>query len=111
MSVLNVHVGFVCVHVHVCIYILCYSFTYRNLTRLIAFNSEVCKPSCKFGICNTTIGECVCPPGHSGADCSVRGMLCVCTCVCVCVCVIILHLHASVHVLNNVTILILYSNV
>ena len=30
-----------------------------------------CLPQCKFGDCNTTIGKCICPPGHSGADCSV----------------------------------------
>ena len=34
-----------------------------------------CVPQCKFGDCNTTIGKCICPPGHSGADCSVIGVL------------------------------------
>ena len=36
--------------------------------------SKDCAPQCKFGACNTTIGRCICPPRHTGADCSVISM-------------------------------------
>ena len=33
-----------------------------------------CVPECKFGDCNTTIGECICPFGYTGSDCSLISM-------------------------------------
>ena len=83
-----------------CMHLYFVSFVHLSKLNEISYNSEVCKPSCKFGICNTTIGECICPPGHSGADCSVRGMLCVCMYARVHVCVkyIIIIFHASVFI-------------
>ena len=50
-----------CLYSQVC---ACVAITYFTL-----FTD--CLPQCKFGDCNTTIGKCICPPGHSGADCSV----------------------------------------
>jgi uncharacterized protein YegL len=32
--------------------------------------SPVCDPVCVTGTCNVTTGECVCPPGYCGEDCS-----------------------------------------
>ena len=57
-----------------------------------------CVPQCKFGDCNTTIGECICPFGYTGSDCSLISMTllfissmsvcihegCVCACTHVC---------------------------
>ena len=48
--------------------------------------STDCVPQCKFGECNTTIGECICPFGYAGSDCSLISMLFI-TIVCVRVCV------------------------
>ena len=80
-----------------------------------------CVTQCKFGECNTTIGECICPSGHTGKDCSLiskLGRVCthvftdldlhglphllqaeyqMCMCVCVCVCVRAC-VHACMHV-------------
>ena len=63
---------------------LCNIF-YTNLT----LNYTDCVPQCKFGVCNTTIGKCICPPGHTGADCSVISMLLFIGCVCIRVCIIV----------------------
>ena len=42
-------------------------FSYHSLTE--------CEPECKFGVCNRTIGQCICPPGRTGPSCSEMGML------------------------------------
>ena len=53
-----------------CVYVLKYNYHSH-----IIFQCVECVPPCKFGKCNTAIGECICPPGHTGADCSVISML------------------------------------
>ena len=94
-SVISTLLFFLCVRIHLCmcmciwfyVFVL-YIFKYVHVLEYHCLSVSTCTdcvPQCKFGDCNTTIGDCICPPGHSGADCSVRGMLCVCTCVCMCV--------------------------
>ena len=71
------------------------------------YNSTDCVPQCKFGDCNTTIGKCICPPGHSGADCSVISTLLFFLCVrihlCMCMCIwvyvlVLLHFQVCTYV-------------
>ena len=50
-----------------------------NVSTYLTFTD--CIPLCKFGDCNTTIGKCICPPGHTGADCSVISMLLFFVCI------------------------------
>ena len=53
-------------------YRVCTSILY--LSNIIITKYTDCVPQCKFGDCNITIGKCICPPGHSGVDCSVISM-------------------------------------
>ena len=58
-------------HVFECTLVVVYStnncFSCHSLTE--------CEPECKFGVCNTTTGRCICPTGHTGPSCSEMGML------------------------------------
>ena len=39
-----------------------------------SFTITECEPECKFGVCNTTIGQCICPPGRTGPSCNDPGI-------------------------------------
>lgn len=45
-----------------------------NLTNEIVNSVRICScvPECKYGVCNTVTGQCSCPPGRKGLDCSEK---------------------------------------
>ena len=79
----RVNLYYVCVCVHqkstfhayffICVHVL--NLHANSVIIISLFQCTDCVPQCKFGACNTTIGECICPPRHSGADCSVISMV------------------------------------
>ena len=83
-SVISTLLFFLCVYIIVCVcafgfMCLClYNFKHVHVLEYHSLSVSQCTdcvPQCIFGDCNTTIGECICPPGHGGMDCSVIGML------------------------------------
>ena len=81
------------------------------ISMFIILKCTDCVPQCKFGICNTTIGECICPARRTGADCSFISMLILnVLCILVYVCVPYISISLILHLVSLFTLIEILSS-